>query len=58
MHQVDQGEDGEDAGHCPDRRPLGELGGLLGHLRLGELDLLAHEQRGPLGDLLDGAAEL
>ena len=41
-----------------DDRALDELGDLLGHLGLGELDLLADEQRGALGDLLDRLAEL
>ena len=58
VDQVDQGEDGEDARDDPDHRALEELGDLLGHLGLGQLDLLAHQQRGALGDLLDRLAEL
>ena len=46
----------EDAGGGADGRALGEPGDLLGHLGLGELDLLADEQRGLLGDLLDRLA--
>ena len=38
-------EDDEDAGRDPDDRALDELGDLLGDLGLGQLDLLADEQR-------------
>ena len=53
VQEEDEAEDDEDAGGDPDDRALDELGDLLGHLDLGQLDLLAHEQRGALGDLLD-----
>jgi hypothetical protein len=58
VQEVDQRGDGEDAGHEADDGALEELGDLLGHLRLGELDLLADEERGRLGDLLDRLGEL
>ena len=58
VQEVDQGEQGEDAGDDAEDRALDELRDLLGHLRLGERDLLADEQLGPLRDVLDGASEL
>ena len=42
----------------PTTAPLTQLRDLLGHLGLGELDLLADEERHLLGDVLDRLAEL
>ena len=47
----------EDARGRPDRRPLAQGLDLGRDLGLGQLDLLAHQQRGLLGDLLDDLAE-
>ena len=43
---------------APTAAPLASFVTLLGDLRLGELDLLADEQRGLLGDLGDDLAEV
>jgi len=58
VQEVEEAGEDEEAGRGADRRALGQAGGLLGQLRLGERDLLADEQRGLLGDLLDRLAEL
>ena len=47
---------GEDAGGDADDDALEELRDLRRDLGLGELDLLAHEQRHALGDVLNGCA--
>ena len=47
----------EDAGGDADDRALDQLGDLLGHLGLGELDLLADEERDALGDVEDELAD-
>jgi hypothetical protein len=53
VQQEQQADDHEDAGGQADRGALGELGQLLGDLQLGQLDLLADEQLGLVGDLVD-----
>jgi hypothetical protein len=53
VQQEEQADDHEDAGRQPDRGALRELGELLGDLRLGQLDLLADEELGLVGDLVD-----
>jgi len=52
-----EAEDQDDAGGDADRRALGELRHLLENLGLGELDLLADEQRHLLADVLDRLSE-
>src|SRR4051794_26542307 len=57
LEEVDQREDGEYAGGPGNRAALGERGDLLADLRLGELDLLADEQRGLRRDVAYDVAE-
>src|SRR4051812_19569077 len=57
MQEVDEHEDQEDAADDGEHRALGYARDLLRDLGLGELDLLADEQRGLLRDLGDDLAE-
>ena len=58
MQEQDQPGDDEDAGGDTDRQPARERLQLCGDLRLGQLDLLADEQLGLVGDLVDGGDDV
>ena len=57
MHDQDQRQEREDAGDDADHRAADELADLLADLGLGQLDLLADQRRGALGDLEDELAD-
>ena len=54
----DECEDPEHGAHGHGRGTAGEGGRLGGHLDLGQLDLLAYEDRHPLGDLGQRGGEI
>ena len=57
VHEHREPHEREDAGRDPDHRALDELGDLLADLGLGELDLLAEQDRDALGDVEDELAD-
>ena len=57
VHEHREAHEREDPGGDPDHRALDELGDLLADLGLGELDLLADQDRDALGDVEDQLAD-